>query len=135
MNVTTNVNNIEKMIRDNHVYRFTTELENTYDSERKILIEKILNKLKGEKNKEPINNKLNDYFDKITNNCYKKQWSKLQDFHKKEKIIEYIQNQQISEKEKNKLKKTLIFKLENSDLPTKYVDYDSKECKINLIKL
>jgi hypothetical protein len=134
------INEFNKIIVDNTLYRFQKELERCYDEEKKVVIKKIIKKLsndtKEEFNSKELNkNKLNDFLDKMTHNKFKQTWSRLNLDQKMTKIEEFVND---IEKDKNK-KKKLLLKLKkmldnNKLLTSKEVDYDKELCKINSIK-
>jgi hypothetical protein len=134
------INEFNKIIADNTLFRFKNELERCYDEEKKTTIKKIIKKLSNNSkddydSKEINKNKLNDFLDKMTHNKFKQTWSRLNPDQKLTKIEEFVND---VEKDKNKKKKLLIKlkkMLDNNKLATsKEVSYDKEECKINSIK-
>ena len=77
------INEFNKIITDNTLFRFHKELEKCHDEEKKEIITKIIKKMGNSNNnnkydtKEINKNKLNDFLDKITHNKYKQTWTRL----------------------------------------------------------
>ena len=138
------INEFNKIITDNTLFRFKKELEKCHEEEKKTIITKIIKKMSNDDNnnkydtKELNKNKLNDFLDKITHNKYKQVWTRLNLDQKTTKIEEFINNIDNTEIDKNK-KEKLLLKLKdmldtNKLLTSKDVKYDKIECKILSIK-
>jgi hypothetical protein len=138
------INEFNKIITDNTLFRFNRELENCHEEEKKVIITKIIKKMGNSGNnneydtKEINKNKLNNFLDKITHNKYKQTWTRLNLDQKTTKIEEFINNidnTEIDKKEKEKLVLKLKDMLNtNKLLSSKEVKYDKIECKILSIK-
>ncbi len=91
---------------------------------------------KGEENSNKLKkNKLEVDFDEINNYVYRKTWNRLPNFHKVVKIKEYIKELVNDEKTQNEIVKLLSKYVEEKKINTKkFVDYDSKDCKIVELK-
>jgi hypothetical protein len=133
------INEFNKIITGNTVYRFQKELERSQDEDRKTTIKKIIKKISNNKEefdtKEINKNKLNDFLDKMTHNKYKQTWTRLNLDQKFTKIEEFVND---FEKDKTK-RKNLLLKIKkmmenNKLLTSKEVNYNREECKINSIK-
>jgi len=126
-------NDIEKIIIDNLVYRFIAERDYTIESENKEIINKLIKKIK----KEPeitidtgkINrDKFNDFMNRMTNNQFKKPWSRLTYEQKFTKLDEYYKAN------KKDITSTKIKKLIENPKFSKLVEYNKETCKIEHIK-
>lgn len=133
-NNTTVLNDIESIIKDNYVQRFKNELKTCLDESRKKDLKTILASFTVPK-VEKKENKLDDYLKTIQDAAYKKNWSRLTDFHKKEKILEYVKNMNLSKEESEKIQKKLLNKLYKNEISLKEVDYDSSNGVIISINL
>ena len=87
---------INDLIKSNKLYSFGLELNNTDNLERK---NKLVEIMKIYENKS-IENKRDDFFDKLDKQIYKQKWTKLQNFHKIIKIKEYV-NENYDQHEQN----------------------------------
>lgn len=134
------INEFNKIIVDNTLYRFIRELERCQDDEKKKFIKKIIKKLtndcKDDYNSNEINkNKLNDFLDKMTHNKFKQTWTRLNLDQKMMKLEEFVND---GEKDKHKRKKIFLKlkKMIDNDklLTSKEVNYNKDECKIISIK-
>lgn len=133
-NNTTVLNDIESIVKDNYIYRFKNELLNCIDEDRKKDLKNIIAGFSIQKI-EKKENKLDDYLKTIHDAAYKKNWSRLTDFHKKEKLIEYVKNLNLEKEESEKLQKKLLNKLSKNEISLKEVEYDSTNGYIISIKL
>ncbi len=133
-NNTTVLNDIESIIKENYIYRFKNELSNCIDEDRKKDLKNIIAGFSIQKT-EKKENKLDDYLKTIQDAAYKKNWSRLTDFHKKEKIIEYVKKLNLEKEESEKLQKKLLNKLSKNEISLKEVEYDSTNGCIISIKL
>jgi len=134
-------NDFDKVIKNNILYRFNNEYNNSFDDERKTILTKVLKNLQKEKDSEidtkKINqNKLNDFLDKITNNKLKQTWSRLNYDQKLSKIEEFINNYEYksSTNKKSVIKHFKILLDKNKLSSSKEVSYDKENCKITAIK-
>jgi hypothetical protein len=127
-------NEIEALIKDNYLYRFKKEYDYEFDTDRKAKLKRIIDSYTRKPEVEKLS-AMDDYFNKINAMVYQKLWSKLQDFHKLEKITEYIDSKELSKEEKTKTLAILKKKLANNELTSKIVNYDSTNGKIIDIKI
>jgi len=134
MEITTNINTkIEEIIRDNKIFRYALELQNTTDVKRKELIKLKLINLQGIPTKElstTAKTKLDEIYDNIDSFTLKQKWSKLKDKQKLERIKLFIESSDLSDSKKVQLDKTIIEMIKNKTFKTSYIDYDSKDGKI-----
>ncbi len=131
------ISDFDNLIKNNLIYRFESELKIAFDDERLDQIKKIIKNLKGEKDEEKSVQKIeketfNAFFEKLSNDVYKKPWHKIPDMNKIVKIKEYIFTLDLDNKGKKLLEKTIIDKLKTGKLEK--IDYDNKNCKIIKIK-
>jgi len=134
MEITTNINTkIEEIIRDNKIFRYALELQNTTDVKRKELIKLKLINLQGIPTKElstTAKTKLDEIYDNIDSFTLKQKWSKLKDKQKLERIKLFIESSDLSDSKKVQLDKTIIEMIKNKTFKISYIDYDSKDGKI-----
>ncbi len=130
-------NEIEKMINNNIIYRFKKESEQCFDDERKLEIQKVIKTLckdKDEYNSKIVNKtKFNDFLDKITNNKFKQNWTRLNYDQKITKFEEYINDNKFEKKQKL-IKKIKLMLADNKLITSKEVIYNKDTCKIECIK-
>lgn len=129
-NIENITNEFENIVKSNILYRFNNEYKNTFDDEKKSIINKIIKEheniktIKSENSVEK--NKLNDFLDKMTQNTYKKPWGRLNYEQKLTKIDEFLKDKKLNKKE--------IIKYFKSQLDTnklsKLISYDQINCKI-----
>jgi len=139
--IDTFTNDFDKVIKNNLIYRFTNEFNNTFDDDRKQILIKVLKNINKEKEieidtKQLNKNKLNDFLDKITNNKFKQTWSRLNYDQKFMKIEEFINNYEYksSVNKKNIIKHFKYLLDKNKLSSSKEVSYDKETCKITAIK-
>lgn len=130
---TLNQNNISKK-------KYKYGIKNTSEEfDMQLWLEDRISKLKSvidsmkqteEKIKKPKKN-LKEEINEINNLVFKKSWTRLPIFHKKVKIKEYIE-ENIKDVDLHKELIDKMYKLIDDNIITKkkYVDYDSKNCKI-----
>lgn len=128
----------DELIKVNFIYRLESELKVAFDDERKEILQKILRKVKGDKEPEKIKTNKNKenfdaFFEKLSNDVYKKPWHKIPDMNKIEKIKEYVNNLELDKKGKKLMETNLISQLKEGKLGK--VDYDNKDYKIIKIKV
>ncbi len=134
------INEIEKNVQSNILYRFEKEKENTYDEEKKQILKKVLTFISKKPTEEydtkQVNkNKLNDFLDKMTNNKLKTTWTRLNYDQKLSKLEEFINNQIKEEKKKKIVLKKIKSLLDKGKLNTsKEIGYDKETCQISNIK-
>jgi len=95
-----------------------TYLKNIYDE--------LMNSKKG----------LESMFDETSNDVYTKKWNRIPNYHKIQKLKEYLTNKYPSEVERNKIELLLLKKINDGTLNScKYVLYDTKTFQITKIML
>lgn len=126
---------IENILKENQIYRFSCELQYSHDDERKEKIRKILRSYQNEVlDKEKLlraRSGLDKFRDEIVKNQYKKKWHRLTKEQKKDKLDEYYYNMY----DKTDEKKEIYELLENDKLKNSNVNYSESEGKINEIIL
>jgi hypothetical protein len=134
-------NIFENLIKANNVYRFINELKYTFDDARIKQIKNILNKLNdiklpSEENAIDIQAKDNfsGFLDRLTENKFKKQWSRLTLEQRYTKIEEFVIDK--IDKSNNKvIMDNIKLSLDDGKLKSaKEVEYNMKSCKIINIK-
>jgi hypothetical protein len=134
------INEIEKNVQSNILYRFEKENENTYDEEKKVILKKVIafisKKPVEEYDTKQVNkNKLNDFLDKMTNNKLKTTWTRLNYDQKLSKLEEFINNQITEEKKKKIVLKKIKSLLDKGKINTsKDIGYNKETCQIINIK-
>jgi hypothetical protein len=129
---------IDEIIRDNKIFRYALELQNTTDVERKELIKLKLINLQGITPKElstTVKTKLDTIYDNIDSFTLKQKWTKLKDKQKMERIKLFIESSDLSSSKKIQLDKTIIEMIKNKTFKIAYIDYDSKNGKILSINI
>lgn len=97
---------IDKIIKENKIFRFNCELKHTVDEERKTQLISINNLLHGIKTtEENANQRLTELCNDLQESSIKKKWGKLIPIQKINKIVEYLDRTVTDKKVKNKLKK------------------------------
>jgi hypothetical protein len=129
-------NDIEALIKENYLYRFKREFDYEFDTDRKNKLKLIIDSY----TKKPESDKpsaMDDYFNKINLMIYQKPWGKLQEFHKLEKLTEFINSSNLfkTKEEKSLLLEKLKKKLAKNELTSKQIIYDSVKCVITDIKI
>lgn len=129
MNTNSIDNVIDEIIRDNKIFRFASELQNTNTNnvERKQDIQNILRNLERSNVEEQhcARDKLDNIYSKIDTCALKKKWCRLQVTQKKERIKKYLNDNITDIEQRNKFEKILVEKLEQGYLKTiKDIDYD-----------
>jgi len=136
-------NIFENLIKANNVYRFTNELKYTFDDVRTMQIKNILNKLNNIKPPEEENtinvqakDNFSGFLDRLTENKFKKQWSRLTLEQRYTKIEEFLKEHDSVDKTKIKpIMKNIKILLDDGKLKSsKDIEYDMKSCKIINIK-
>lgn len=134
--MTTIKQNIDNMIRTNMLYRFNCELQVSEDKDRRQVITHIIEKINNNINENIcVKDKRERMFKQIDIDVYKQKWSRLQQFHKENRINKYIDSKYTNHKDKEILRKKLLENLNNNIYKTeKFVKYDIKNaCIIDII--
>lgn len=124
---------IDNIIRENKIYRFSSELQYTEDDGRKKMLRDILRSFQNDNNDKSTKARenLNLIRDEINLNQYKKKWFRLSKEQKNDKIIEYYENETDEENEE----KEVLEMLENDTLKNKCITYDNKKGEISDIAI
>jgi len=119
--------------------KFQNELDDNDDndlvtttSERSEHLTKIINSLNKDNNSKEKDNKLDSFLDNIKKYTYMKPWKNLKEFHKREKLNEYIKTLKTKD-EQNKIKNMVDSNIKKL-MGTKHVVYDSANMQIKEIK-
>ena len=129
-------NELDTIIKDNHKYRFSTELENTSDNERKPKILSILNQYETKTEQQLVDEKKKKMFDEVDKQAFKQKWSKLSEYHKEMKIKQYVNEKYATYKNKAILLENLVNILHSSKTAIdKYVTYDNLQTDPKIIEI
>jgi hypothetical protein len=139
---------MNEIITENKLFRFASELQHTTDEYRKVILKHILQKLQDvnlvkDNNIQKFDKELEDN-EKL---MYKKQWSRLQDFQKEDRILDYIKKK-YPDKKHILIQKNIMKLIEDGTLISKNIKYVSEkgelesieqikindDCSVNLIK-
>ncbi len=123
---------IDDLIKANKIYRFEAELECT-TKERAHIIKRILDKIRSVKNPETVKTEsVNNYMKILKESQYKKKWHTLNMLQKTDRLNLYTSELGITDA---KLKTKLISYVDNGDIKTKDIKYDTSSGKITEITL
>lgn len=79
---------------------------------------------------------LDQLLTKAGDDVYNKKWNRLPDYHKLQKIKEYLDEKYKNTTERKEIEETLKKRIADGTLNSvKFVDYDNVECKIKKITL
>lgn len=123
-------NNINKMnsiidvIRENKMYRYTMELEQTKDEEKR---EKLKKRIEENSNKTSAIEEFNNKLDKIDEMQYNKLFYKLKIFQKENRIRKYINKEY--KKEGEEIIKEIMEMIIKGEIKTKDIEYEKGEIK------
>ena len=139
---------MNEIIPENKLFRFASELQHTTGDYRKVVIKHILQKLQDinivkDNNIQKFDKELEDT-EKL---MYKRQWSRLQDFQKEDRILDYVKRK-YPDKKHELIQKNIIKLIEDGTLISKNIKYVSEkgvlesieqikindDCSVNLIK-
>lgn len=124
-------NEIDRMINLNKLSRFENELSNKKtDDDRKKKLGKIIENMKENLEKE-CKNEMDEYFDKLVANQYKKRWSSLSDELKRDRIKLYCEERKFDDNMINDINELY----ENGQLKGKRIEYDDGDGMILNIKI
>ena len=129
---------IDEIIRDNKIFRFALELQNTEDESRKELIKYKLLLLQGVSKEEMVTNaknKLDNIYDNINTFTLKQKWTRLTDKQKKERISNYIKSSKLSDDKKDLLTDKITNMMKNKTFKAQFITYNSDEGKIDNITI
>lgn len=123
---------INKILLDNEIFMLQSMIEDCKNEEKIVYIKDILcylqhkNNEKNTKRKE-VKSDFSERITKIEEYLYRRPWNRLDDFHKKNKIEEYINNYLFNAPEENinQIRSSLLEDLKNKKLNSaKTVTYD-----------
>ena len=129
---------IKKMIKNNKINRFASELSHTEDEERKKDINSIMNLLQGitEETKEiDTKNKMNEMYKDIDDFTLKKSWTKLTKDQKKNRIQNYFLNNKENKENDELTLKNILELFTNGKITKKNISYNVKDGEILEISL
>lgn len=129
---------IDEIIRENKIFRFALELQNTTDETRKELIKHKLKILQGTsilESNDMAKSQLDNIYDKIDNFRLKQKWTKLNDKQKQERITNFIKMCKITELKKIRFQEKISEMIKNKLFKPSYIDYDDVNGVINNIVL
>jgi len=124
--------NFLKIKKSFELKRFENDLESQLneDSKRTIDLKQILERIEN-KEKQTNDNGVNNFFNKLNQYSYKKQWNRLQLCHKIIKLEEYCDTHIKNKKNKKEIKTKLLEMANDRLLNTKkMVEYDLFQEKI-----
>jgi hypothetical protein len=129
---------IEKIIRDNKIFRFASELQYSDNEKRKELLREILTRLKNNNSDDEkaikAREEITKIRDKLNENQLKKKWHRLLEEQKVDQIKKYF-DEKIEDIAARKIEMNKVLELlKNGDLANKYVIYDEKNGKIENIE-
>jgi hypothetical protein len=127
--------NIEDIIKECNIHRFSSELQKTKDEERKISLREILQTFEKEIPQVCTKTKLDIICDNIEKHKYNKSWGKLNVACKKNRLKEFIVRTQKNEKKHEKYTKRLTDMLDGGKLKQTYITYDEYEGFISSIDI
>lgn len=87
------------------------------------------------KNIKSVEDKKNDITDNLSEFVFKKPWTRLPEYHKKIKLNEYVESQNLDKENKKILLNKLLEMMKNKELNKKTLTYDPETTKIIEIKL
>jgi len=137
MNIETIENQIDDIIKECTNYRFASELQYTTNDERKETLRAILKIQEGKPiiEKEDARTKLNKIYDEIDKNALKKNWAKLSNTQKQNRIKEFVKRSVKDANQSEKLEAKLLKMLDDGKLKRTYIEYDSMIGIISLISI
>ena len=125
-------NDINDLVRDNKIYRYIFELQNSKNENEKIELQNILNDLQNTKSKN-VNSldNLKNHISEIESMKFKKIWSRLKDFQKEDRLLKFLNSLEL----KNDVKEKIINLFNDGKLnSSKDVEYDNENCEIISLK-
>jgi hypothetical protein len=123
---------IDYIVKNNKIYRFTLELQNTKDPKRKSDLNAIIDYLNGiKKTEDDAKTLLDEMYKDLADCSMKKKWARLQPIQKITKIKEYLLETIKDKKEYKKIEDIAIKMINDGKLKTaKEVNYDITTSKI-----
>ena len=99
----------EEMIDKNYIHRLSEQLKESVEQETYDMLSKELEEIRLKKyTQENPQNILYEKISYVNELLVKKNWSRLKDFQKEERIIKFLESENVPEKIKNKLLKSLV---------------------------
>lgn len=126
-------NHIDGIIRDNTLYRFACELQNTTDEGRKEHIKQIINQLEGVNEmtyEDKIKNKKKNLFEQIDKFTLHSNWTKLTQVQQRERVSSYLKT---ASKDKKKIESVLKL-FDDGKIKKSSILYDKEKGHITEIK-
>jgi len=138
---------IQKIIKNNKIYRFALELQYTENEDSKILLKQILQNFEQNINDDYTINtdkhnlktnieKFNDKFNKIDELTFKKQFYRLNEIQKINKLKEYFKNNKniVDDKMLQSHADTILEFIKNKKIKNADVEYNINSTTITNIK-
>lgn len=63
-------------------------------------------------------------------NAFKKPWGKMQQYHKLQKLRDFLSSKKLTVQERTKIENKVLKKIEDKETASKYITYDSDKCAI-----
>lgn len=129
------MDSISEIIRVNKVERFASELQHTPNKERKNIIISILQGIQDVQldAKTSSIDQFNNMSDKIGKMVLKKQWHRLQEFQKIDRIDDYVKRTYNENEHYEKIKKSIVDNFLSGKIDNKSIKYDETEGEIKEI--
>lgn len=122
---------VERIKKKFFIRRLQSELETLDETNPKYdYIKKIYNELTH------VTNNLGTLLDEASNNVFSKKWNRMPNYHKMQKIREYLDETHKDDPKRDEIEKMLMEKIKDGKLNScKFVDYDTTTFKIKKITL
>jgi hypothetical protein len=122
---------IERIKKKFFIQRLQNELDVLDESDPKYdYIKKIHNELTQ------VSNNLGTLLDEASNNVYTKKWNRMPNYHKMQKIREYLDETHKDDPKRDDIEKMLMERIKDGKLNScKFVDYNTSTFKIAKITL
>lgn len=136
MSETVNLNTFDSIVRENKIYRFSSELQYSEDDDRKNLLREILKKIQNDTSNKSVKvrEEISILCEKMNANQYKKKWHRLNEEQKKDQIQKYFSEKIEDNVEREKEMNKVFNMLDNDKLKNTHIKYDEKEGKIENIE-
>ena len=128
---------IDNVIRENKIYRFSSELQYNEDEDRKKSLRDILKQLQNDNNDKSskARENLNVICEKLNQNQLKKKWYRLTKDQKIDQITKYYEEKIENEITRKNTISNVLEMLESEKLKNKNVEYNEKDGKIINIEI
>jgi len=124
---------IDEIIKENKIYWFTQELQDTQDDTRRLLIQEIIKHIDSARNPQKIKEKaMNDHIQILHDSQYKKRWVSLDKKTKLNRIQEFLDRNQITDET---ICENLKKYVEDGKLKTAHIVYNIGKGHISEIPL